>query len=402
MTLKISERIVVVGGSLAGLRAMEALRGRGYAGEITALCAEAEMPYDRPPLSKQFLKGAWDEDRLSLGRDGFGGLEVDWRLGCSAESLDPRAREIRLSDGSTLGYGGLLIATGSTPRALPGAPRLEGMHVLRNLADARALRADLQAGSRLLVIGAGFIGMEVAASARELGLEVTVAEALPSALARGLGDELGGWVAERFSDHGVDIRCGVGVKNFLGDSRVEGVELVDGTRLAADLVVIGIGVEPACAWARGSGLDLGNGILCDGNGATSLPGVVAAGDVARWYNPVYGDAIRYEHWTSAVEQSSVAAERLLAGEGPVEPLCQVPYVWSDLFEMRLAIAGDVGGSDAMHVGQGKLGEDRFLALFGRKGKLRAAVGMKRPRPLNACRTLIAEGASFDEAVSTHG
>ena len=399
--MKVAERIVVVGGSLAGLRAMEALREGGHRGEIIAICGESEMPYDRPPLSKQFLKADWEEDRLSLRRNGFEELGVEWRLGSTAESLDPGLREIRLSDGSALAYGGLLIATGSTPRRLPFAPPLEGIHMLRSLADARSLREDLQPGSRLLVIGAGFIGMEVAASARERGLEVTVVEALPTVLLRGLGEKLGEWVRDRFADRGVQIHCAAGVKAFLGDVRVEGVELDDGRLIPADVVVVGIGVEPACTWAEGSGLDLADGILCDGTGATALPDVVAAGDVARWYNPVYGQAIRYEHWTSAVEQSWIAAQRLLVGQGALEPLAQVPYVWSDLFDMRLAIAGDVRGSDQIYVCQGSLDDERFLALFGREGKLCGAVGMKRPRPLNACRALIGSGASFQEAISAN-
>ncbi|MDG2334829.1 MAG: FAD-dependent oxidoreductase [Myxococcota bacterium] len=401
MTLKVSEKVVVVGGSLAGFRSVEALRSRGYEGEITVISAEAEMPYDRPPLSKQFLRGAWEEDRLSLGRGDFSGVEVDWRLGSVAASLDSKAKELELADGTRVGYGGLIIATGSAPRPLPGAPKLEGMHVLRNLADARALRSELQPGARLVVIGAGFIGMEVAASARELGLEVKVLEAMPVALARGLGAQLGNSIAERFFDHGVEVRCDVRVEKILGSSRVEGVRLADGAHLEADIILVGIGVEPACGWLQGSGLDTQNGILCDGTGKTSLPDVVAVGDVSRWHNPLYREAIRYEHWTSAVEQSGFAAGRLLGGEAPMEPLAQVPYVWSDFFTMRLAIAGDVKGHDTIRICQGKLGEDRFLALFGREGKLVAAVGMKRPRPLNACRTLIAQGASFEEAVSAH-
>lgn len=401
MKLRSADRIVVAGGSLAGLRTIEALRDAGHQGEIVALSAEAEMPYDRPPLSKKFLKGEWDEDRLSLRRSGFEDLDVDWRLGCTARALDAAAREIELDGGDHLAYGGLVLATGSHPRALPGMPSLDGVHMLRTLADARALRAELVPGSRLVVIGAGFIGMEVAASAQATGLDVTVLEALPGVLLRGLGAELGAWVSEHFISRGVQVRCGVGVKRLLGDSRIRGVELADGSRLDADVVVVGIGVSPACDWLEGSGLELRDGVVCDASGGTSLPDIVAVGDVSRWYNPVYGEALRYEHWTSAVEQSGVAAKRLLHGEAGVSPLSQVPYVWTDLFDLRLAMVGELGGSDQMCVGQGSLDEERFLALFGKGGQLCGAVASRRPRPLNACRALIEAGTSLDEAVAAH-
>ncbi|MBW2231718.1 MAG: FAD-dependent oxidoreductase [Deltaproteobacteria bacterium] len=398
--MNLSERIVVAGGSLAGLRSIEAMRREGYAGEIVALCAEAYLPYDRPPLSKQFLKGAWDEDKLALRRQGVEDLEVDWRLGRAAASLDVRSRRVKLADGGSVEYGGLLIATGSRARALPGSEDLARVHVLRGLDDARALRAEIGAGARLVVIGAGFIGMEVAASARELGADVTVVEALEAPLLRGLGRTLGDVVGQRFRDHGVTLHCGASVSGFEGDAHFVAVELADGTRLEADVVVVGIGVVPACDWLADSGLDISNGVRCDATGATGLPDIVAAGDVARWHNPLLGRAVRYEHWTSAVEQSTVAAARLIDSES-VEPLVQVPYVWSDQFEMRIAIVGEVADADKMHVCHGALDEERFLALFGRRGKLIGAVGMKRPRPLGACQEGIARGVSFEDAVKAN-
>jgi NADPH-dependent 2,4-dienoyl-CoA reductase/sulfur reductase-like enzyme len=398
--MKVSERIVVVGGSLAGLRAIESMRQLGHTGEIVALCAESHAPYDRPPLSKQFLKGEWQEEKLALRRQGVEDLDVDWRLGCAAEALDPASRRVMQSDGATVEYGGLLIATGSQPRRLPAAQGLAGVHVLRGLDDARALRKEIGPGARLVVIGAGFIGMEVAASARELGADVTVVEALEAPLLRGLGQQLGDWVGDRFRDHDVTLLCGASVSSFVGDAKVTAVELADGTRLEADVVLVGIGVVPGCTWLDDSGLDVSNGVLCDATGATALPDVVAAGDVARWHNPHYDSAIRYEHWTSAVEQSGVAASRLVLGDS-VEPLTQIPYVWSDQFEMRIAIAGEVAGADAMHVCHGALDEERFLALFGRGGKLVGAVGMKRPRQLNACRNLIERGDAFEDAVKAN-
>ena len=398
--MNLSERIVVAGGSLAGLRSIEAMRREGYAGEIVALCGEVHLPYDRPPLSKQFLKGAWDEEKLALRRQGVEDLEVDWRLGCAAESLDVRSRRVMFGDGGSVEYGGLLIATGSRARELPGSEDLARVHVLRGLDDARALRAEIGAGARLVVIGAGFIGMEVAASARELGAAVTVVEALEAPLLRGLGRTLGDVVGQRFRDHGVTLHCGASVSDIEGDAHFVAVELADGTRLEADVVVVGIGVVPACDWLADSGLDISNGVLCDATGATGLPDIVAAGDVARWHNPLSGRAVRYEHWTSAVEQSTVAAARLIGSES-VEPLIQVPYVWSDQFEMRIAIVGEVADADKIHVCHGALDEERFLALFGRRGKLVGAVGMKRPHPLGACQEGIERGVSFEDAVKAN-
>jgi len=398
VSLRVADRIVVVGASLAGLRAIEALRDKGYAGEIVAIGAESHAPYDRPPLSKQFVKGEWEAERLSLRRQGIEDLGVDWRLGVTATSLDPSSRSVALSGGDRVEYGGLLIATGSTPRRLPFGAGLAGVHTLRSLDDATLLRDGLAKGGALVVVGAGFIGMEVAASARELGLDVTVVEALEAPLMRGLGRTLGEIVGRRHRDRGVDVRCGVGVESFVGGDRVEGVRLADGTTVAAAHVLVGIGVQPEVGWLAGAGLDIDDGVLCDATGSTILDDVVAAGDVARWHSPRKGAAVRHEHWTSAVEQAGVAAARLLGGPGSVPPHDPVSYVWTDQFEMRIAVAGEVADADAMHVAHGTLADDRFIAIFGRSGRLCGAVAFKRPRPLNTCRDLLERGATFDEAV----
>jgi NADPH-dependent 2,4-dienoyl-CoA reductase/sulfur reductase-like enzyme len=402
VALRESDRIVVVGSSLAGLRTIEALRRHGHRGEIVALSAEAHEPYDRPPLSKQYLKGEWGPDRLSLRRQGLDDLEVDWRLGVSATALDAPRRAVSLSDGGRIEYGGLVIATGARPRTLAAAEGLAGIHTLRSVDDATALHEALGRGGRLVVVGAGFIGMEVAASARELGLEVAVVEALETPLLRGVGRTIGEVVAARHRAHGVDVRCGVGVASFGGRGRVESVELADGTVLPADAVVVGIGVVPEVDWLEDSGLDVADGVLCDATGATALDDVVAVGDVARWHWPRAGAPRRFEHWTSAVEQADVAAARLLGGPGSVPDWDPVPYVWSDQFEMRIAIAGEVGDADALHVTHGTLEDDRFIALFGRAGRLVAAVAIRRPRPLNVCRELLEKGASMEEAVDEVG
>ena len=391
------ETIVVVGASLAGLRAIEALRREGHDGRIVAVGDEAHLPYDRPPLSKQYLKGDWNEDRLWLRRDGVQDLDVEWRLGTRAESLDPAAHTLVLAGGERVAYDRLLVCTGGVARRLPFGEGLRGVHVLRSLGDACALRADLAAASRVAIVGAGFIGMEVAATCRQRGLAVTVVESLPQPLVRGLGPRLGAWAAERHREQGVVLRCGASVAGLQGGDRVEGVLLGDGTSLEADVVVLGVGSRPATDWLEGSGLALADGIVCDGGGATSHPDVFAAGDVARW------NGVRLEHWTSAVEGGTHAATRLLRGEA-IGDLAHLPYVWSDQFELRFQIAGHVQAGDDMHVCHGSLdAEDdhRFLALFGRAGRLVAAVGNKRPRQLMAARKLLDSGASFEEAIAAN-
>jgi len=388
------DTIAVVGTSLAGTRAIESLRREGFDGRIVAVSEEPHLPYDRPPLSKQFLKGEWDEERLLLCRDGTEALAVEWRLGERARALDVASGRALLESGEPIDYDGLLIATGATARRLPFDTDLAGIHLLRTLEDSRALRADLAGSPQVLVVGGGFIGMEVAASCRELGLGVTVVEPLQTPLWRGLGPELGRWVGERHADHGVAIRCGVGVTGFEGSGRIERVKLSDGSALAADVVVVGIGAAPATGWLDGSGLELQDGVVCDGSGVTRVPNVLAAGDVARW------NGLRLEHWTSAVEQGVHAASRLLRGD-EIGPLEHVPYVWTDQFELRLQIAGRVLPGDELHVCHGSLEDERFLVLFGRGGVLSGAVGNKRPRQLIAVRKLLAAGCSFDEAVAAN-
>ena len=271
--------VVVVGASLAGLRAVEELRHRGFDGPITVVGAEPHLPYDRPPLSKQLLAGEWGLDRVALTvptPGGLDGLGVDWRLGTRAVGLDTARRRVALEGGEELPYDGLVIATGATPRRLPGTDGLAGVHTLRTLDDALAIRAELDAGAgRVVVIGAGFIGAEVAATCRARGHAVTLLEALPVPLERALGREMGTVVAELHRDHGVDLRLGVGVAGFEGDGRVERVRLADGSAVPADLVVVGIGVSPATDWLAGSGLALDDGVVCD---ATTLaaPGIVVA------------------------------------------------------------------------------------------------------------------------------
>jgi 3-phenylpropionate/trans-cinnamate dioxygenase ferredoxin reductase subunit len=394
------ESIVIVGGSLAGIRCAEALRGQGYAGRLTLIGAETRMAYDRPPLSKEVLRGARDAASLALVKPAaLAALALDLRLGRAAASLDLAGRAVVLATGERVGFDGLVIATGATPRRLPATPALAGIHVLRTLDDCLALRGELERHPRVAVVGAGFIGAEVAASCRQLGLEVTLLETLPVPLALAVPRAIGETLAAIHTDAGVTLRCGVRVAGFAGGARVEAVELASGERIAADVVVVGIGVAPETRWLEGSGLALDDGVVCDETLATRAPDVVAAGDVARWRNPLFGETMRIEHWTNAVEQASAAAERLLAGPAAGKPFAPVPFVWSDQYDRKIQFAGRVGPQDAMQIVEGSLAERRFVALFGRAGRLTGALAMNRPRPLVACRKLIREGRSFEAAIA---
>jgi len=395
-------RIVVVGASLAGLSAVEALRGAGYEGELVAVGAEAALPYDRPPLSKQVLQGAWEPEQANL-RDAahYDPLDVDWHLGRRAASLDLDRRAVVLDDGEPLAFDGLVIATGATPRTLPdsGTPPLDGVFVLRTMEDCLALRKELEGGPRVCVVGGGFIGSEVAASCRTRGLEVTVLEALPAPLARAFPPEMGAACANLHREHGVDLRTSVGVEGLDGRGRVEQVRLAGGGSVAADVVVVGVGVVPATDWLESSGLELRNGVVCDETCATAAPGVVAAGDIARWPNRLFGEEMRVEHWSNAVEQGAAAAKRLLTSGDVAEPFAPVPYFWSDQYDTKIQFLGRAVPDDTVAVVDGSLEEGRFVALFGRAGRLVGALAFNRPRQLMAYRRLIAGAASWDDALA---
>ena len=390
--------IAVVGASLAGIRAIEALRRKGFEGSITLIGAELHLPYDRPPLSKQILTGTWDVDSLSLRRKDYAELELDLRLGRRATGLDLGAKQVELDDGTRVDYDGLIIATGASPRELPGTPDLEGIHLLRTLDDALAIRAELESSPRVAVVGAGFIGSEVAASCRARGLDVTLIEALEVPLMRGLGREMGQVCAELHRDEGVDVRCGVGVAGFGGERRVGCVRLGDGSEVAADLVVIGVGVTPETKWLESSGLLLDDGVVCDATCATRAPGVVAAGDVARWYNPVFGEAMRVEHWTNAVEQGVAAAGRLLAGADAARPFAPVPFVWSDQYAVKIQAAGQIRVDDQVEVVSGSVADRKFTALYGRGDRLTGVLGFSRPRDVIVYQRMIGEGIGWTDAL----
>ena len=394
------ETIAVVGASLAGLRGAEALRRLGYEGRLVLVGEESHRPYDRPPLSKELLRGEREPEAIVLSKpESFDALELELHLGRRATGLDPKARSLSLDNGETISFDGLLIATGAAPRRLPGTPALDGIHVLRSLDEALALRADLARSPRVAVVGAGFIGAEVAASCRQLGLEVSMIEALPLPLLTSVGQVVGEVCAQLHADHGVDLHCGVGVEGFEGERRVSAVKLADGSRVDADVVVVGIGVRPETAWLESSGLAIDDGVVCDATCATSAPDIYAAGDVARWHNTLCNRSMRIEHWTNAVEQANAAAENLLAGELLAKPFAPVPFVWSDQHDRKIQCCGWISPDDEVRIVHGTTAERRFVALYGRKGRLTGAVAMNRVRQLMGIRRQLREGIGFDEAVA---
>ena len=383
-----SERIVIAGGGLAAQRCCETLRRAGHAGPITIACGEPIAPYDRPPLSKEVLAGDLDIGALGLRQAGwYAERGVELLLGRPAAALHAERHELELLDGSRLGYDRLLIATGAEPRRLPlfdGAPNV---HVLRTAADARRLQAALRPGARLLVVGAGFIGQEVAAAARKLGVAVTLLEAMDAPLAGLLGDELGTWFADLHREEGVDVRCGVTAVDTVRDDRgrVTGVVTGDGEILSCDLALVGVGVVPADGWLAGSGLG-GGGVECDDAGRTALPDVFAAGDVARPYDHFAGAHVRSEHWEAAARQGAAAA-RAMAGLEPVAaPLASF---WSDQYGLRIQYVGYASLGDAVELDADPAERD-FTAVWRRGGRPVAALLVGRPRELPRARQLIQE------------
>ena len=388
-------RIVVVGASVAGYGAIQELRKRGYEGALTLVGAEDRLPYDRPPLSKQVLAGDWEPDRVDFRLPDT--LDVELRLGSAASALDLGERTLRLASGAELPYDGLIIATGAAPRQLPGSESIEGVHVLRTLDDCLEVRAAFEQGARVAVVGAGFIGCEVAATARRRGLEVSLIEALPLPLAGALNPEIGQACADLHIAHGVDLRCGVMVEGIDGGQRAERLRLSDGSTVEADVVVVGIGVTPATAWLQSSGLTLDDGVVCDST-CMAAPGVYAAGDVARWYNPRYARPMRIEHWTNAMEQGRAAARNLLAGPEDAEPYDHLPYFWSDQYDTSIQLAGSTDGTDEFRVVRGSLEDGEFVALFRSGERIAGLLGFGLARDFARTRRLITQDDTWEAVI----
>ncbi len=407
--------MVVVGASLAGLRAIQGLREEGFAGRLVLVGEEHHLPYDRPPLSKQVLSGQWAPERTALiDEERLDGLGVEACLGHRAVALDADAARIEIDDGTSIEADAVLLATGARPRELPASTGLAGVTVLRTLEDAAAIRAVLdQKGqsAHVVVVGAGFIGSEVAATCAGLGCRVTVVEALDVPLAGALGRPVGAACGALHVRHGVDLRTGVSVQALeaprsagtgaVADTSTT-VALSDGTKLEADVVVVGIGVSPCSEWLATSGLVVDGGVVCDA-ALYAADRVAAAGDVARWAWRRFGreELVRIEHWELASQMGSTAARSLVAGRREAPAFTPVPYFWSDQYGLRIQMLGRPGPDDQIEVVDGRLDADdgKFVVLYGYDGRLTAALAVSRPRQLMAFRPLLAAEAGWDEALA---
>jgi 3-phenylpropionate/trans-cinnamate dioxygenase ferredoxin reductase component len=365
--------VVIAGGGLGAVRTAEALRSAGFDGSIVVLSEESEAPYDRPPLSKNFLLGrASDEDIRLLRED----LDLDMRLGHRVTALDARARTVTVEGGEEISYDDLVIATGARPKRIPALEGRAGVHYLRTAEDSRAIRESLRPGARLGIVGAGFIGLEVASVATELGCEVTVIEAAPAPLALVLGTEIGGWIQEWHESHGVQFRCGSMLRGASGEERISALELEDGSSVPVDVAVVGVGIAPNIEWLADSGLELHDGLVCDGNGCTSDPHVFGVGDVAC----VHVDEVCHPvgHWTAVGEQAMRAADAVLgSAEGP--GAAPDGYFWSDQFDARLQFTGAVAAEPQVSLASGSVEERKFVALCEDGERLTAVFAMSNPR-----------------------
>jgi NADPH-dependent 2,4-dienoyl-CoA reductase/sulfur reductase-like enzyme len=391
-----SRRVVVVGASLAGVRTVEGLRRKGSTDEIVLVGWEPGtvdgLATDRPPLSKHFLSDDTVTAPPLVSVDDLSGLDVRLIHG-HATDLDMAAGRVVLHGAAAVPFDVLVIATGSSPRTAPGLEPRPGVHVLRTAADATAIRASCHGSSgRVTVVGGGFIGAEVAWSLHELGRAVTLVEPLPTLMVRGLGPEIGAALTRRHVAAGITLRMGTGVAGFEGQDKVETVTLTDGTSLSTDVVVLGLGAVPATGWLTGSGLDLRDGVVCDSHlAAVDAENVYAVGDVVRWHHPRYGEDVRVEHWTNAIESAEVVAANL-TGTPAVHD--SVPYVWTEQLGGKLQVFGRVRPQAELRIVEGDL-DGKFVAVTGGDGRLEAAVGFGMGRRLMQVRQLLAAGATWD-------
>jgi 3-phenylpropionate/trans-cinnamate dioxygenase ferredoxin reductase component len=389
------QRLVVVGASLAGLRAAQAARKAGFDGDLVMVGEERHLPYTRPPLSKELLAGEHTVDRVQLPCDELG---LDWRLGAPAAHLDRQRRRVVLSDGGEVGYDRLILATGARPRRWPGpGAELKGVHVLRGLDDALALRKAFDERPRVVIVGAGFIGCEVAQTGRKEGLDVTLIDIATTPMLP-LGPELGAWCAGLHRDHGVDVRLGTGVAGLIGETRVTAVELADGERVPADLVVVGLGAVPNTEWLAGSGLTAQSGLACESTlTAIGDPDILGAGDIVAWPHPLAdGEAIRIEHWTVAAEQGQLAGRNALVEPGERKAYVSPPYFWSDQYDVKIQSLGLPGRADGIELLESTPDGSRRVYGGARDGRLVGIIAINAARRLGSYRMALEDPPAFEE------
>jgi NADPH-dependent 2,4-dienoyl-CoA reductase/sulfur reductase-like enzyme len=388
-------QVVVVGGGVAGTMAAQTLRAQGYDGELTIVGNERHAPYHRPALSKKLLTGEVHRAGIDMAPQN----EFDARVlrGAHAVGLDMASRAVEVIDGDknrTLTFDGLVIASGAVVRQWPGGSVPDGVLALRTVDDCLAIRSKLDRRTRVVVVGGGFIGTEVAASIRSLGLKVTLLSRACALLHSAIGEEMGSCWTDLHRQHGVDVRVDVKVDGFIGKRHVKAVRLSDGSKVKADLVLIGLGVEPATEWLRGSGITLDNGVICDATGAAEgAPGVMAAGDVARWWHPLYQQHLRIEHWDHASRQGITAARNLMVGPDDAQQYDAVPYFWSDQYDVKLQLVGVPTRYDSVEVIEGSVRDNQFVAVYGRGGRT-IAVLSTIPGRVHDYRSAIADGTTF--------
>ncbi|MDE0137711.1 MAG: FAD-dependent oxidoreductase [bacterium] len=392
--------VVIVGASLGGFRTAHALRRLRFEGRIILVGDEAHLPYDRPPLSKEVLtEEKQPGDTYFRAADFFGEQGIELKLGSPAVGLDGEGRTITLATGEQLGYDAAVIATGARPRRLPGMEGLPGVHVMRTLDDSASIRSALDGARHVVVVGAGFIGSEVAASARHRGAAVTVLEAAGQPLVAAVGAEVGQRCAALHDLYGTELRCGAGVEGIDRTRDGLAVRLAGGPAVGCDLVVVGIGVIPNIEWLEGSGIEIDRAVLCDRYMRTSLPGVYALGDLASWFNPRYGERMRVEHWTNTVQQSTAVARNIVASVAGGDPVAYdgIPYFWSDQYGHRLQLVGRASGDELAFV-HDPPDSPAMMALYRDGDRLGGAFAIDTVGPLMQMRSLLVRNAGFDEAL----
>ena len=386
---------VIVGAGIAGNAAAETLRKQGFEGEVHLVGAEPHRPYDRPPLSKEFLSGSKEQDKLFFKpEDFYAEHSIQLHLGTEATALDPTSKTLTLADGASLRFDKLLLATGSRVRTLPiPGSELEGIHYLRTIDDSQAIAQSMNSASRVVIVGAGFIGSEVAAVCKTAGLEVTVLEIQPQPMAHILGEEMGAIYANLHTSRGIDLRLQEGISGIRGSSRAEQVITDQGNAIDCDFVVIGVGIAPDTALAESAGLEVDRGILVDEHCQTSHPDIYAAGDVANWFHPGLGHRLRVEHWDNALNQGAAAAKSML---GAAEPYSPTLYFWSDQYDLNIQYLGHATEWDEIAI-RGNPGEEKFTAFYLKDGSVHGALVVNNFRDIRPTRTLIDQKTSITAA-----